>query len=133
LGYVYANITVAVVYRCVGLFQGPEDGHVCFKCFGWLEVQYRQKSFKTKQHTNLNSQKMCFKTPQEKYTARSAGIDFSSKTFEIEKCILLINDFVSCITKGVWQHCQPASKAADKDTGMEEIFRFSSVQRQQVC
>jgi len=27
------------------LFQGPEDGYVCYKCPGWLGVQYREAAF----------------------------------------------------------------------------------------
>ena len=27
------------------MFQGPEDGHVCFECARWLGVQYRECAF----------------------------------------------------------------------------------------
>ena len=52
---------------------------------------------------------------------------------ELEKRIPSINGFVSCNMKNIWQHCQPASKAADKDIATEERFSFPSVQWQQVC
>ena len=37
--------TLHYIYRSAGLFQGQEDGYVCYKCFGRLEVQYREDPF----------------------------------------------------------------------------------------